>query len=120
MSFRGLRKEGERADLIAYLASKTAALPDVEEFTVASEILALEGDPEYGEYLASECTTCHRADGGNDGIPSITGWPKDIFATAMHAYREKHRENPVMQMVSGRLSNEEIAALAAYFNGLEN
>ena len=34
---------------------------------------------------------------------------------AMHAYKNKEREHPVMQMMAGRLSNEEIAALAAYF-----
>lgn len=119
MSFAGLKKEKDRANLIAFLASHTAsAVDESPEFAVAPEVLALEGDLEYGEYLASECTTCHRADGSSEGMPVIVGWPKEDFVTAMHAYREKHRENPVMQMVSGRLSNDEIAALAAYFNSL--
>ena len=82
-------------------------------------ILALEGDPEYGAYLSSECTTCHQADGSAQGIPSITQWPEDAFVIAMHAYKRKLRPHPVMQMVAGRLSNEEIAALAAYFAILE-
>ena len=72
----------------------------------------------YGEYLGSECTTCHRASGEHDGIPGIVGWNISEFVTAMHAYREKHREHPAMQMIAGRLSDEEIAALAAYFNAL--
>jgi cytochrome c len=38
---------------------------------------------------------------------------------AMHAYKQQIRPHPVMQMMAGRLSNEEIAALAAYFEGLE-
>jgi cytochrome c len=33
----------------------------------------------------------------------------------MHAYKQKIRPHPVMQMMAGRLSDEEIAALAAYF-----
>jgi cytochrome c len=37
----------------------------------------------------------------------------------MHAYKEKVRPNPVMQMMAGGLDDEEIAALAAYFEGLE-
>jgi cytochrome c len=37
----------------------------------------------------------------------------------MHAYKQKIRVHPVMQMMAGRLSDEEIAALAAYFNHLE-
>ena len=75
---------------------------------------------EYGEYLASECTTCHQASGNSDGIPGIVGLDIETFVTAMHAYKEKHRENPVMQMITGRLANDEIAALAAYFKSLEN
>lgn len=96
------------------------AVATAPAFTVPAAVLALDGDVEYGEYLASECTTCHQADGSNDGIPSIVGWDTADFVTAMHAYREKHRENSVMQMVSGRLDDDEIAALAAYFKDLEN
>ena len=123
MSFRGLPKPQDRADIIAYLAAfsdpqQTAAV--VQGFTVSADILSIQGDVEYGEYLSSECTTCHQSSGGDDGIPSIVGWDIEPFVTAMHAYREKHRDNPVMQMVTGRLSDAEIAALAAYFNGLNN
>lgn len=94
--------------------------PAAPTFAVPDAVLALVGDVEYGEYLGSECTTCHQADGGNDGIPSIVGWETDAFVTAMHAYKEKQRENPVMQMITGRMDNEEIAALAAYFKSLGN
>lgn len=123
MSFRGLKSEQDRIDVIAYLAtfSDGGSAAEVDDgFSVSAEILALEGDLEYGEYLGSECTTCHQSDGGNDGIPGIVGWETQDFVTAMHAYKEKHRENPVMQMVTGRLANDEIAALAAYFKSLEN
>ena len=89
-------------------------------FTVAPNILAIEGDREYGEYLGSECTTCHQASGDANGIPSIIGWDTEDFVIAMHAYKQKHRENPVMQMITGRLANDEIAALAAYFKSLGN
>ena len=85
---------------------------------MAAEVLSTQGDVEYGAYLAAECTTCHQASGDNDGIPSIIGWNTDDFVTAMHAYKAKHRAHPVMQMVAGRLTNDEIAALAAYFQGL--
>ena len=37
----------------------------------------------------------------------------------MDEYKEKYREHPVMQMMAGRLANDEIAALAAYFATLE-
>ena len=38
----------------------------------------------------------------------------------MHAYKLGAREHSVMNMIAGRLGNEEIAALAAYFATLEN
>ena len=48
---------------------------DEDGFEVSDEILAIVGDIDYGEYLSSECTTCHHAQGLDEGIPSITGWP---------------------------------------------
>ena len=126
MNFKGLKKEKDRANLLAYLrtfsddpANIPEAEPTAHQSIVAPEVLAIVGDAEYGEYLSSDCMTCHQASGGDDGIPSIVGWPEEDFAVAMHAYKQKLRPHPVMQMMAGRLSNEEIAALAAYFKGLE-
>ena len=129
MSYPGLDDPQDRLNLIAYLrifSDDPANIPEADptafatDHAVDPEILALEGDAEYGEYLSSECTTCHQASGGDAGIPSIVLWPEERFVTAMHAYKDKVRPNPVMQMIAGRLSNEEIAALAAYFKDLEN
>ncbi len=127
MSFRGIKDEAERTDLLAYLreasgSSETAAATTEmqhESLVLDPNILALEGDPEYGAYLSSECLTCHQTDGSADGIPSITQWHEEDFVVAMHAYKRKLRPHPVMQMMAGRLNDEEIAALAAYFRGLE-
>lgn len=116
MSFSGLTKPEDRQDVIAYL-HQVLDLPSKPQdgITLDPAILALEGDPEYGEYLSSECKTCHQADGGDDGIPSIVGWAEADFVIAMQSYKMKERSNPVMQMLAGRLANDEIAALAAYF-----
>ncbi|MEP4195335.1 MAG: c-type cytochrome [Aliishimia sp.] len=128
MSFRGLKIPADRANLLAYLrgfSDNPADLPAAEptargtDHDIDPAILALQGDPEYGEYLSAECMTCHQSDGSADGIPSITGWPTEDFVVAMHAYKRKLRPHPVMQMMAGRLSDEEIAALAAYFKDLE-
>jgi len=128
MSFGGIEDAQERADLLAYLrrysddpanipeADPTARKPELE---LPPEILAIVGDPAYGEYLSSECTTCHQRDGNAEGIPSITNWPEEDFVVAMHAYKRKLRPHPVMQMMSARLTDDEIAALAAYFAGLD-
>ncbi len=77
---------------------------------------AAAADRELGQYLSSECVTCHRTSGqAAPGIPQIGGWPEDQFIAAMNAYKEKQRDHPVMQTVAGRLGAEDIAALAAYF-----
>jgi cytochrome c553 len=76
------------------------------------------GDRAFGEHLSAECVTCHQPTGRFAGIPPIVGWPEDTFVAVMNEYRLKQRPNPVMQTLAGRLSNEEIAALAAYFGSL--
>ncbi|GGH61318.1 c-type cytochrome [Frigidibacter albus] len=128
MAYKGLKDAGQRADLLAFLrdySDRPRDIPEAEPTArktlpdLAPEILAIEGDAEYGAYLSSECSTCHQRDGSDQGIPSITQWPAEDFVIAMHAYKEKLRPHPVMQMMAGRLSNEEIAALAAYFATLE-
>lgn len=128
MSFRGLKDPHDRQDVLAYLrdfSDKPSDIPEaaptaiLHEVQLPPEILAIVGDADYGEYLSSECTTCHQRDGSDQGIPSITHWPTEDFVVAMHAYKRKIRPHPVMQMMAGRLDDEEIAALAVYFENLE-
>lgn len=78
----------------------------------------LKGDRELGAYLSSECVTCHQVSGRSDGIPPIVGWPEDIFVEVMNQYRQRKRANALMQTIAARLSDEELAALAAYFGSL--
>ncbi len=120
MTFAGARRAEDRADLIAYLAFHTEISQAAPVDTGIAEILALDGDREYGEYLSSECTTCHRRGTGDSGIPSIAQWPEEDFVIALHGYRSGRRTHPTMQMIAGRLSDEEIAALAAYYGSLED
>lgn len=105
--------------MLAALISALAPIARAEDPPVAPEILAIAGDRDYGEYLGAECLACHRRDGSASGVPSITGWPVEVFVTAMHAYKTRARSNPVMQTMAGRLSDEEIASLALYFSELE-
>ena len=77
------------------------------------------GDRELGEYLSSECVTCHQLSGKYDGIPPIVGWPPESFVEILTDYREKRRENPVMRSIAVKFTDDEIAALAAYFGSLK-
>lgn len=73
-----------------------------------------------GRHLAGECVACHRRDAQVSGIPSIIGWPSDQFVAVLQSYKARERNNPTMQSVAGSLSDEEMAALAAYFATLKS
>ncbi len=127
MSYRGLKDAERRANLIAYLrvySDQPQNIPESaptairREVDLPAEVLAIEGDVEYGAYLSQECKTCHQQSGANEGIPGITGWPEEDFVVALHAYKQKLRPHQVMQSVTQRLADDEIAALAAYFRTL--
>ncbi len=132
MKFRGLKGEADQKALVAFIRQHSPGSSNIPETPptapvhasagdpdLPEHILSITGDPAYGEYLSSECVTCHQASGEDKGIPSITNWPARRFVTVMHAYRSKYRENPVMRSVAASLTDEEIASLAVYFETLE-
>ena len=94
-------------------AAGLAALLTVTAFARA------EGDKALGAYLASECVACHQITGRHQGIPSIVGWPSATFIEIIGEYRARKRDSPIMQTIAVRLSEEEVAALAAYFGSLQ-
>lgn len=126
MSYRGMRKINDRRDVIAYLQSVSVEAPAENPAQVAparaemgAVAMGMEGDSAYGEYLSSECVTCHQVSGRADGIPSIIGWPKNSFIRALFEYKTNVRQHQVMKNMTVNLGNEEIAALAAYFGSIE-
>ncbi len=102
----------------AYASDEAALSIEVEH--AVTRILALDGDAAYGEYLGGECVTCHQASGAASGIPPIHGLPVDYTVQAMVEYKLGARSSPVMKLMTARLSDEEIAALAVYIAEMEN
>jgi cytochrome c len=84
--------------------------------TINAPSPALAADAAYGEYLASECVTCHGAN-ANASIPALQALRYEELVSALKAYRDGTRTNPVMQSVARSLGDAEIAALASYFSG---
>ena len=76
----------------------------------------LAADLAYGEYLASECITCHGAN-ADGAIPALQTLRDEELIAALKAYREGTRTNPVMQSVARSLDDAAIEALAAFFSG---
>ena len=77
-----------------------------------------QGDIEYGEYLSAECVTCHQSKDVDAKIPVINGMDAEGFVALMEAYRDEELDNPTMRTIAKRLTDEDIAALAAYFSSL--
>lgn len=80
------------------------------------EVMAIEADSDYGEYLASECMTCHNATNADSNVPIIHGKEAPYLAEALLQYKNNTRDNETMRSVAGVLGTEEIAALIAYFS----
>ena len=120
MGLAGLSHMKERQMLIDWLASlamqdtdSTMSDPDVDR------ILGLNADTAYGEYLATECVTCHSAGAPTTGVPSIHGKPAEFLIGALLAYKRGERENNVMQLMAGNMGDDEMAAIASYFSNLQ-
>ena len=96
----------------AVLVSAGAIVPVL---SALNHVDARTPDIELGRYLASECMTCHRSATTTNTIPNIFGIAEDVFTQVMNAYRAKQLPNPVMQNIAGRLKDDEIEALAAFF-----
>jgi cytochrome c len=127
MSFRGMDNPQDRKDIVAWLQRVSLNSPsDDPEPELASEVvgftaavLEIQGDVAYGEYLSGECVTCHQISGRAGGIPSVVGLPKDYFVRSLFEYKTNIRSNEVMKTRVANLTNEEIAALAAYFASIQ-
>ena len=72
----------------------------------------------FGRHLSGECSGCHRIDGVDNGIPSITGWDPATFIATLIFYRNGERTNPAMVSVAQSLEEPEYRALAAYYGSL--
>lgn len=97
------------------LVSHHAAAGDDSE---VKQILAVEADVDYGEYLAGECLTCHQAADTDSPVPKIHGRPAEFIISMLLAYRDGRRENETMQTVAKGLGQEEMASLGLYFSTL--
>lgn len=72
----------------------------------------------YGEQLAQECTTCHRRDGKDEGIPSIMTMSADDIVSTLMLYKSGRRKSKVMVSVAASLDETQLRAIAEYFASL--
>lgn len=73
----------------------------------------------YGKQLSPQCTTCHRMDSTDNGVPSIVGWPAEDFMFVLKAYKDGGRTDPAMVAAAQPLRERQIRALASYFGSVK-
>jgi cytochrome c553 len=78
------------------------------------------GDPAAGKAKAGACAGCHGANGeGKGSYPALTGKSQAELATALEEYKSGKRSNAMMHSFAAKLSDDDIANLAAYYASLK-
>ena len=72
----------------------------------------------FADNIALPCYGCHMPNNNksNNSIPMIEGIDKKYFITAFHEYKNKIRDNYLMQIISQGYSDSDIENLAEYFS----
>ena len=68
----------------------------------------------------SRCVKCHGEDGvsTSKASPSIAGQDWTYMVSALHAYKDKSRDDDVMSPRAGKLDDADMSSLAAYYASL--
>jgi len=78
------------------------------------------GDPAAGKAKVGACVGCHGANGQGSGAnPPLAGKPEDALVQALQEYKSGKRNNAVMKSFAGKLSDQDMADLAAYYASLK-
>lgn len=113
-----------QAPLLAALLFAAAVMSACSQTPHGSDTAT--GRAEFGDELAHgknattglSCIDCHGAEGNapiDPTFPKLGGQYDDYLVHALHAYRDGDRQHPLMRAQAARLSDQDIADLAAYF-----
>ncbi|MDH3476352.1 MAG: cytochrome c [Rhodospirillales bacterium] len=82
---------------------------------------AAAGDPAAGREKAVACRPCHGLDGlsRQPDAPSIAGQVELYLGQQLADYRSGKRQHPVMGVIAGGLSDQDIADLAAWYAAIK-
>ena len=80
---------------------------------VISNVALATGDPVAGAEKAKGCASCHGADG--NGNVRLAGKEFAYLEQQLKDYRSGARSNSMMNMMAAKLSDADIANLAAFF-----
>ena len=73
-----------------------------------------------GETIAYTCNGCHGTDGVSKGAaPKLKGMPADYHAKALKEFKSGKKWSTIMQRIAKGYSDEEIEAVAQYYESLK-
>ena len=87
---------------------------------IAGSVLA--GDVDAGKARAAvSCAACHGPEGVSilPDYPNLAGQKARYLEKSLKAFRDGSRVNATMNVMAARLTDQEIADLAAYFSSLK-
>jgi len=79
---------------------------------------ALAGDADAGKQKSGTCAACHGPDGNSTvaDFPRLAGQHYDYIVRALNEYKAGTRKNPIMAPQVEKLTQRDIADLAAYYS----
>ena len=99
-------------------ASAVAAPSSNVAWTVETKRFVEGGNADRGKGLAADCASCHGENGvsPSDKWPSLAGQASAYTFKQLRDYHDSKRANAIMAALSGQLSEQDIADLAAYYS----
>ena len=93
----------------------------MNKIIIISMIVAI-SNLNFANNLALPCYGCHVKNDKsyNSSIPSIEGLDEKYIVNAMEEYKNKLRDNYLMQIISNGYSKEQIKSLANFFSKQKN
>jgi cytochrome c553 len=78
------------------------------------------GDAAAGKAKVAACAGCHGANGeGKDKNPPLAGKPEGELVKALNDYKSGKRANGMMKTFASKLSDQDMADVAAYYTSLK-
>ena len=77
------------------------------------------GDVAAGKARAEDCAECHGARGEGLEGPQLAGKPESDLVKAMQDYKSGKRADAAMKEAMSKLSDQDLANLAAYYSTLK-
>lgn len=82
---------------------------------------AADGNVKAGKALTQQCEACHGADGLSKipEAPNIAGQLEAYMIKQLTAFKSGERQNDMMSLIVPKLSEQDIADLAAYYSAVQ-